>query len=130
MQFLGAIIIVAVAILIGILFYHIFRIKGPWGSLWTFVLILVVAGLAAAAWVDPVGPVYRDVAWIPVFFVTLLFALFLAAATPAVRERDPADSENQGSGTSRNNTPEVALSAFFWLFIVMMLFFALWGAVR
>ncbi len=128
MQFLGAVIIVTVAVLTGILFYHILKVKGPWGSLWTFILTLGVAGLAAATWVNPVGPVYRDLAWVPVFFVILLFALFLAAATPAIRQRDP-ETEYPELGNGKDNNPEGALTVFFWLFIVIMLFVALWGAM-
>ena len=41
------------AILIGSIFYYVFRVSGPWGSFWAFLLILILAGLAMAAWITP-----------------------------------------------------------------------------
>ncbi len=129
MDFLQIVLTVLVAGLIGIIFYYIFKYTGPWGRLWTFLLILVLAGLAAAAWVEPVGPVYWDLAWLPVIFVILLFALFLAAATPPARG-GMEESEDSGYRVNRSAYPQLALSAFFWLFIVLLLFIALWGILR
>lgn len=67
--------------------------------MWTFLIILVLAGLAAALWIEPVGPVIYDVAWVPMLFVIILFALVLAAATPSTRNRRDVDLETSDPGT-------------------------------
>ncbi len=129
MDFLQIILTILVAAFVGLLFYYIFKYTGPFGRLWTFILILVLAGLAAAAWIEPAGPVYWDVAWLPVIFVILLFALFLVAATP-LAHREGQETEIAEPETSPDKNPQIALSAFFWLFLAMLLFIALWGILR
>jgi hypothetical protein len=123
MGLLEILTIVFAAIVIGSLFFFVFKTAGPWGSFWIFILILILAGLAAAAWVKPFGPVYWNVSWVPVLFVILLFSFFLAALTPPKPERNII----QGS------EPKVAamftLSFFFWFFIVFLLGAVIWGVL-
>ncbi|MFO7924524.1 MAG: hypothetical protein R6U58_12615 [Bacteroidales bacterium] len=117
------------AVLIGILFYHIFRYSGPWGSLWTFLLILIIAGLAGAAWIEPVGPVYREVAWIPILFVIIVFAVFLAAVTPP-NSRRGIEAAQEDSAVPRDEVPFIALSGLFWFLFILLLVAAVWGILR
>ena len=42
-------------------------------------LVLLLIVWAASIWTRPIGPVYWGVAWIPLFFIGLIFALLLAA---------------------------------------------------
>lgn len=136
MGFFEVLLTIAVAVIFGILFFYIFRYTGPWGRLWTFIVILVLVALATAAWIEPVGPVYWDIAWLPVIFVILLFALFLAAATPLARsDRRNAESrkppaEREETAIEREEIPQIALGAFFWLFLVLLVFIAVWGIIR
>ncbi|MFP4060042.1 MAG: hypothetical protein ACOCXD_00495 [Bacteroidota bacterium] len=112
------------ALLIGLIFYYVFKVSGPWGSLWTFLLVLILGGIAAALWVEPVGPVYYDVAWVPVFFVVLLFALILAAATPPRRGRrvttDTEKEEIEAIGIA-------GLGLFFWFLLLFFIIAIAWG---
>ena len=118
------------AILIGVLFYYVFRYSGPWGSFWSFLLILILAGLAASAWINPIGPVFYDIAWIPILFVILLFALLLGAASDPVyrrrieyREATPeADTEREGEAAG------ATLGLIFWIFLTFLVVAAVWGA--
>jgi hypothetical protein len=128
MTFLQILLTIIVAVLIGILFYYVFRKAGPWGKFWTFILVLILAGLAAAAWIPPVGPVFWDIAWIPVVFVILLFALLMAAATPPERvERETTEVPPENLPVEERASVSVLLSAFFWIFIVFLFFAAIWG---
>jgi hypothetical protein len=108
------------AVLIGVLFYYIFKVSGPWGSFWSFLLILVLAGLAAAAWIPPIGPVFYDFAWLPTLFVILMFALLIAAATPSSREleTEPTPTEERAA---------IALGGFFWFFLILLAIAAIAG---
>ena len=118
MVFLEFILIALAALLIGVLFYYVFRSTGPWGNLWSILLILILAGLAADAWITPVGPYYQGVSWFPVLFVILLFAFLIAATTPVRRRNgDPVEEESS----------KVALGVSFWFLMFLLLIAVLWG---
>ncbi len=117
------------AIFIGTLFYYVFKFSGPWGTLWSFLLVLIAAGLAGAAWIEPVGPVFYDIAWFPIIFVIVAFAILLAAVTPPNIRRG-LESDEEGSGTLRKEAPYVVLSGFFWIFLVLLIFVAILGIIK
>ena len=104
------------AIAIGLLFYFVFRVSGPWGTLWSFLLILILAALAAELWVTPIGPVYYDFAWLPTLFVILIFALLIAAATPP---RPTGTREN--TREIRENYASTVVGGFFWFLIIFLI---------
>jgi len=125
MELLEIIITILAAVVVGVAFYYIFRARGPWGTLWSFLLILILVGLAAEGWINPVGPVYWGVAWIPTLFVIILFALLLSAAAPPLRrprrplpEAEEEEMEEEGI---------IALSGFFWIFMIILFAVAVWG---
>ena len=112
------------ALLIGLLFYYVFKTTGPWGNFWIFLLILILAGLAAELWIEPVGPVYYNVAWVPTLFVILLFALILSAATPSRRRvRGTTVSERKEIESSG----VLGLGIFFWFFLFFLIIAIGWG---
>jgi len=120
MEFLAILFIAIGALIIGAIFYYLFRSSGPWGSFWSFLLILILAGIAANAWIAPVGPYYQGVTWFPVLFVILLFALLIAAATPPRRTRIESEIEKE--------EPEaIALGGFFWILLIFLFIAAIWG---
>ncbi|HSH53060.1 MAG TPA: hypothetical protein VK982_15140 [Bacteroidales bacterium] len=120
MVFLSILFIAIGALLIGAIFYYLFRSSGPWGSFWSFLLILILAGIAANVWISPVGPYYQGVAWFPVLFVILLFALLIAAATPSRRTRIESEAE-------RVEPEAVALGGFFWILMIFLFIAVIWG---
>ena len=124
MTVLEILLTILIAVVIGILFYYLFRSTGPWGSLWSFLLILILAGVAAEAWIEPVGPVFYDVAWVPTLFVIILFALFLAAASPP---RDRRIARSPEAEPSEEEGAAVAVGIFFWIFMLVLFGIALWG---
>ncbi|MFP8489200.1 hypothetical protein ACKGJO_08850 [Gracilimonas sp. Q87] len=110
-EFFGALFI---AMLIGLLFYFAFRRTGPWGSFWSFFLVLFLGLWMVSIWMDPIGPSYWDVAWLDFIFIGLIFALLMAAATPRdlyVRRTNP-EAFAEGA---------VAIGIFFWLLIIMLI---------
>ncbi|MFO7978558.1 MAG: hypothetical protein R6U64_07845 [Bacteroidales bacterium] len=130
MLFWEILLVILAAFVIGSLFYYLLRLSGPWGSFWSFILILILAGLAAAAWISPVGPVYYDIAWFPVLFTILLFAILMAAATPSRRERSRTTATQRSVEDTEGGLAFVALSAFFWIFLLFLLIAAVWGILR
>ncbi|MFW5804561.1 MAG: hypothetical protein ACOCWG_04965 [bacterium] len=123
MSLLGIIFIVIIALLIGLLFYYVFKTTGPWSSFWTFFLVLLLAGLTASLWVEPIGPSYYDVAFIPLTFIILLFAILLAAASPTYNRVAKKDASSQSHPRPSNSASATgaALGIFFWILLVFFL---------
>lgn len=128
MEIVGAII---VAIIISLLFFYVLSAKGPWGTLWSLFLIILLIVWAASLWINPIGPVYWGVAWIPLFFIGIIIALLLSAIPPSdhryfrgikgdvVEEKvvngdvtKPSKEDTEAAG---------AISIMFWIFICLMI---------
>lgn len=141
MEILGGVLAaIVIAILISAIFYFAFNARGPWGSLWTFFLVLLLVIWAANLWIRPIGPVYWGVSWVPLIFIGLIFALLLAAIPTyddetegrltegRLPEEDVALDETQPE--SRRIEIErqreaagaaVAIGWIFWIFIIFLL---------
>jgi hypothetical protein len=115
-------IVIGLAAIISAVFFFVFRTSGPWGKFWTLLLTLALAGIAAEEWIKPFGPEVYGVAWIPTVFVIVLFATFIIAVTPSHRIRGKEIPSPTGEDTGK-----VVLSAFFWFFIIFLLFAAVVG---
>jgi hypothetical protein len=127
MTLFGIIFTTAIAIIVGIFFYYVFRTSGPWGSLWTFILVLVLAGLATTAWITPYGPLFYDFAWVPTFFFVLFFALLLTAATPTAKSKPP--KEELEPADLETSSAFAVLGAFFYIMIILLLAVLIIGIV-
>jgi hypothetical protein len=95
--------------------------RGPWGSIWTFFLVLFLTLWTVSIYVAPIGPVYWGVAWIPLAISGLIITVLLIAAMPhpggPSREKEnvtiPSDTNpNFGHGTG---------SKFFWALIILFI---------
>lgn len=120
MTFATIIGIIVLALLIAVIFYYGLKSRGPWGSFWTFFLVVFFGIWIAALWVTPAGPVYWGMAWLDLIFVGILFALILAAASP-LSKKDFEDPEAKVT-TERYSRTGAVVGAFFW---IMLLFFIL-----
>ncbi len=127
--FAEILISITLALVVGLFFYYLFKYTGPWGSFWTFIIVLVLAGIAASAWIEPIGPVIYDVAWVPILAVVLLFALLLAAASPP-RHRTRNQPREDLQKTTDKELPILAISTIFWLFLVVLMIAAIAGLFR
>jgi hypothetical protein len=126
MSFLGILITIIFAIIISGLFYYVFKSTGPWGTFWTFVVILILAGLAGSFWITPVGPAVYNVAFIPTLFVIFVFALILAAASPP---RNRKSNRYNREKPAEDEAGALAIGAFFWILMSILLMIAIWGAL-
>ena len=126
MTFLEIFLTVLMAVLIAVLFYYVFKSPGPWNSFWTYLIILILSGLAAHAWLTPVGPVAFGIAWIPVFFAIVIVALLLGAASPTRERRQPTGKHGE---LPEKEKTTLALGAFFWILLVFLLGVIIWSFV-
>lgn len=109
---------ILIAALITAIFYYGFNVKGPWGSFWTFFILLFFMVWAASVWVRPTGPEFWGVAWFPLIFIGLLFALLLAAM--------PSHENRHGNRKEKSNKKDKRLkTAFvgwiFWAFLTVLI---------
>jgi len=109
------------AVLVGTIFYYVFRVSGPWGTFWSFLLVLILATLAVTAWITPFGPAFRDVAWLPILLVIIFFALLLAAATPPSGRRVPYRRSTETEPSDVAGTGAVAVFGMFFFILVFLL---------
>lgn len=87
--------------------------RGPW---WLFFAVVFFASWAGALWVNPVGPVFWGIAWIPMAVVGLIFAFILAAVAAENPRKEVA-----GHGVSSNGrTTAVVIGSFFWLLLISL----------
>jgi len=127
MDFFEYLLIILGAVFVGVLFYYVFKMKGPWGTFWSFVIILILAGIAAEQWITPVGPIAYGIAWVPTVFVILLFALLMAAISPSHKMKIPSDNKSE---RKEKESTALGLSAAFWVFLIFLLFIIVWGMMR
>lgn len=106
------------ALMITAVFAVWFRRPGPWAPLWSFFVVVFMAGWAASLWMRPAGPLLLNVYWVPLLFVALMVALVLAAAGPSSLPTREAGSA-AGEGPSRAPTTE--LGRYFWLLLTALL---------
>ncbi|RDV14983.1 hypothetical protein DXT99_11915 [Pontibacter diazotrophicus] len=132
--------VILIALIIAAIFYYGLNSRGPWGSFWTFVLVVGFGVLIAAVWARPVGPVWYGIAWFPLLFIGLLFALLLAAATPTTRRTDyptrrtgyvEEDPRMNEPITEEGNAAEdaVAVGILFWTMLTLFLLIVVLGII-
>lgn len=73
-----------IAMMVALLFAPGYR-KGSYFPLAVFFVILFLGALAGRYWIVPFGPEMWGVAWLPILFVTLIFAFLISSPTPIGR---------------------------------------------
>ena len=128
MHFTGFVFFLALALLIAVLFTIGIKRRGPWGSFWTFFLILFLAIWATSLLLPATGPDWFGIYWAPPLAIGLLLAFVLAAATPAPNAR----SRFEKAKKEAKSEEKVALSMgiFFWILLVILVLAVAIGILR
>jgi hypothetical protein len=131
--FIGAFV---VALMLTIVFALLLGKRGPWGSVWTFFLVLFLAILTVAIYITPFGPVYWNIAWIPIVFAGVLFSLLLVAIMPdanQMRDHEIARGSHEEHQSKYSTTHRVAhtsrIGNFFWILILLFVIAIIMGMV-
>ncbi len=125
MYMLSLLFDVLLTFIIVLIFVFGLRMRGPWGSFWSFFLIILLAMLAADLWIQPIGPFFRDIYWVPPLAVGIMIALLLAATTPRPWEKNRLEQERAEAPQERSTS--LALGVFFWVLLIFMLVIVLAG---
>lgn len=119
----GIIAIFILATVLTAIFAFGFRTRGPWGTMWTFFLMLILAMWSMLMWVPPIGPLWYGVAWIDLFIVGFLLALLLAAATPSANRYRESSSKEDFAGREQikdgTEAAAVVVGGFFWTLLLL-----------
>lgn len=130
----GILAAIIIAVLIAAIFYYGFNARGPWGSLWTFFLLLLLVVWAGSLWVRPVGLVFWGIAWVPLLFIGLAFAL-LIAAIPTYDTRIEEEISEEGAldeteiERRREADAAVAVSWVFWILVLTLIIVIVAGTI-
>lgn len=116
MVLMQALFALVMALLFTAIFTLGFQRRGPWSSVVAFFLIVFLAAWAGSLWLNPAGPVFLGIYWLPIIMVALLFALLLSAMVP------PRPPTQKVETISQVRQEEKALrrtyDAFFWALLI------------
>lgn len=117
----GVIAIILIATLLSFVFSYGFNQRGPWGSLWTFIIILILGIWTVNIWVHPLGPVWYGAAWLDILFIGILISLVLSIATPSARRyRSKSISTSAKSTTAKKEEEAIAAAGgLFWIILLI-----------
>jgi hypothetical protein len=125
MIFFGILYLISLAAIITFVFTKLLRVRGPWGSFWTFFSVTLLAILATDLWIEPLGPYYGDIYWLPPLIVGVIIAFLLAATSPPVnpipRLKEPLNEMVE------ERSKVIALGTFFWFLLILMLILIVLG---
>ena len=94
------------------------------GGIAIFYVVIFLATWAGGLWIMPFGLAVAGVQWLPYLLIGLMVALLIAAVMPDRRETYVRD---EGTGERLQAASEIALGAFFWLLLVVLILAILAG---
>ncbi|HSH64706.1 MAG TPA: hypothetical protein VLB84_02680 [Bacteroidia bacterium] len=85
----------------------------PLRALWIFFIIVFMATWASQLWINPIGPVFWGVAWVPMLVASVFFWLLILALIPPFPKTQ--------AGTEEKESASMVLGMFFWIMLVVLL---------
>ena len=120
MFFLGITYLIFLALFLTAMFSYGFRMRGPWGSFWSFFAIIFLVVWASDVWVTLFGPYWNEVYWFPPLVVGVLVALLMASVTP--RTKPPQGTKTHPPATRfESEAVAVTVGSIFWLLLVLLI---------
>ena len=120
------VIILIITLILSLLFVYLLGVRGPWGSFWTFFLIMVFGVWAAGFWLSPAGPLLYGAPWVSFLAAALVLALLLAAVgTPAAI--NPNKESNSGNDAGPDTGTKVG--AVFWILLTIFVIAVMIGTL-
>jgi hypothetical protein len=112
-----------VSLILTIVSVFFLRKRGPWGSIWTFFLVLFLALGTLSVYITPIGPVYWGIAWLPITIAGIIITILLIAAMPHETRKDGPPIEQGLNPALAPKSMELASSPvgrFFWVLIILL----------
>lgn len=142
MTLTGIIAVILLSVLLTLVFVFGLKTKGPWGSSWTFFIVVILSMSMVSLWVPPAGPVWMGAAWIDLIVTGLLVSFVMSAVTPSRYSKTRKGTndnalEDDGYETSyreekfdKNQTKDIVrVGGFFWMLLLVLCVLIIIGAV-
>jgi hypothetical protein len=117
-----------IALFMAMLFTLIFAIglkrTGPWASIWIFFMVIFLATWAGGLWINPVGPVFLGIYWLPILFFSFIIAVLLASAVPPERPEPKVETISQ---VKHKEAIVKDYDAFLWILLISLLLMIILG---
>ena len=114
----GLVAALLISLLLTLISVFLIRRKGPWGSAWTFFLVIFLTLWLVSIYVAPVGPIYIGIAWAPLLIAGILLTILLIASMP--NANDWRDENIKPTSETKIETVKRPVSKFFWILIVLL----------
>ncbi len=114
----GLVAALLIALVLTFISAFLLRRTGPWGSAWSFFLVIFLALWAVAIYIAPVGPIYQGVAWAPLVIAGVLLAILLIASMP--NANDWRDSNIKEDSKRESSALPKPINRFFWVLLVLL----------
>lgn len=95
--------------------------RGPWGSMWTFFLVLFLTLSTVSIYAAPIGPRYWGIAWIPIVVAGIIVTILLIAAMPHPTRKDGRDDKEANEVYAKPDFPVTPVGRFFWVLVIMFI---------
>lgn len=142
MSFAGVIAIILLSLMLTFIFVFGLKSKGPWGSAWSFFLIVILSLSTVSLWVPPAGPIWLGAAWIDLLITGLLVSFFMSAVTPLKYPKHSGakneifsdsdlyhESEHSKIDDESGNRDILKLGGVFWMLLVVLCALTIMGVV-
>jgi hypothetical protein len=113
----GLVAALLVSLLLTLASVFLLRRKGPWGSAWTFFLILFLALWLVSIYISPVGPIYVGVAWAPLIIAGILVTTLLIASMPSANDWRDESIKSEETKSQHSSRP---MGRIFWILIILL----------
>lgn len=117
-----------IAIILVAIFSVAFNKRGPWGSAWSFFLVLFLGIWAISLWIRPLG-IYAiwGMEWLSAMVIGVMLALLLVAVIPPESTGTPTAIE--GSLPEEKKAVAV-MGVFFWVLLFLFLIIIIAGNLQ
>lgn len=142
MTLTGIIAVILLSVLLTLIFVFGLKTKGPWGSSWSFFIVVILSLSMVSLWVPPAGPTWMGAAWIDLIVTGLLVSFVMSAVTPSryantkqVKHDGSPDDDIYDSNAYREkkfgnqNKDIVHVGGFFWMLLLVLCLLIIIGAV-
>ena len=132
-DFVQLLAVVLAALFFTTISLFVFHSRGPWGNYWSSFLIMFLGIWAAQVWIEPMGPVYAGVAWLPL----LLAGIYLSVLLIPVGSIPQDEPEQQNIALQKQQAKQRkedwtfgVLNASFWLLLLVFVLIVALGYLR
>ncbi len=128
MIFSNVFIILALALIVSLISYYVFGVRGPWENFWIKALFLFLFLLAMSLWIKPIGPQWYGVQWTVLLISAVLFVVLLANFPSS--DESPRIPSNLSLLEKRRLAKEYtrerkmfiySLGMMFWLLLILLI---------